>query len=404
MKFAVPLTVAGLILLCSARASAQDPQSRAEQLREEREAKQKVLAPPTLSPLQSAMLVADTRVVPILQRDGLYAKLGSLTTSSGFAYGLGYRDRALVDGQGGLDLWAAGSIKGYWALNAQGSYPLRPGGAFSVHGSAKRQSYPEEEYFGLGPDSKREAFGAYAFNNTSVSGGLHGRFSSVVRAGGDVEYLRPRVGPGESDEHPPIDILFPPIEREGFEIRTSFVRTAAFASIDYRQPLNARKGGYYRVDVNRYDDQSGDAYSFTRVEMDLRQYVSFLAERRVLVGRAWVSTSETDDLATVPFYMMPSLGGNSTLRGFRANRFRAPHAMLLQAEYRWEIWSGLEAALFYDTGKVAMERKHLDFHDLEKDYGFGFRFNTDQGIIFRVDAAFGSRDGKQLHIVFGGLF
>ena len=27
-----------------------------------------------------------------------------------------------------------------------------------------------------------------------------------------------------------------------------------------------------------------------------------------------------------------------------------------------------------------MEQKHLDFHDLEKDYGFGFRFNTDNGI------------------------
>ena len=295
MKFVVPLTVAGLLFLCSARASAQDPQSRAEQLLQEREAKQKVLAPPTLSPLQSGMLVADTRVVPILQRDGLYAQARQPDDLER----LRLRRRVPRPRPGrrpGRPRPLGGRVD-QGLLGADRAGQLSPAAGRRLLGPRLSEAavLPEEEYFGLGPDSKREAFGAYAFNNTSVSGGLHGRFSSVVRAGGDVEYLRPRVGPGESDEHPPIDILFPPIEREGFEIRTSFVRTAAFASIDYRQPLNARKGGYYRVDVNRYDDQSGDAHSFTRVEVDLRQYVSFLAERRIFVGRAWVSTSETDD-------------------------------------------------------------------------------------------------------------
>ena len=53
---------------------------------------------------------------------------------------------------------------------------------------------------------------------------------------------------------------------------------------------------------------------------------------------------------------------------------------------------------------MALRRQDLNFSDLEHDYGIGFRFNTDQGIIARVDVAFGSRDGTHLHIVFGGLF
>jgi hemolysin activation/secretion protein len=101
---------------------------------------------------------------------------------------------------------------------------------------------------------------------------------------------------------------------------------------------------------------------------------------------------------------MPTLGGNDTLRGYREYRFRGPHALLLQGEYRWEIWSGLDGALFYDAGKVANRRGDLDFEDLETDYGIGFRFNTNAGIILRVDAAFGSRDGTHLYIVFGGVF
>jgi hemolysin activation/secretion protein len=102
--------------------------------------------------------------------------------------------------------------------------------------------------------------------------------------------------------------------------------------------------------------------------------------------------------------MLPSLGGHDTLRGFRADRFRGPHALLLQGEYRWEIWSGFDAALFADAGKVAFRREDLTLRDLERDYGFGVRFATDNGVILRVDAAFGSRDGKHLHVVFGNLF
>ena len=91
-----------------------------------------------------------------------------------------------------------------------------------------------------------------------------------------------------------------------------------------------------------------------------------------------------------PFFLMPTLGGNDTLRGFRNYRFRGPHALLLQAEYRYEIWSGLDGALFYDAGQVALDRSDFKMKNIERDYGIGFRFNTDNGIILRVDAAFGS--------------
>jgi hemolysin activation/secretion protein len=132
--------------------------------------------------------------------------------------------------------------------------------------------------------------------------------------------------------------------------------------------------------------------------------VNFLSERRVLAFRGWLATTDVNSGEQIPFYLMPSLGGNTTLRGFRALRFRGPNAMLLQAEYRFEIWAGLDAALFYDTGKVTDRRADLNFKSLEHDYGIGFRFNTDQGVILRIDAAFGSSDGRHLNIVFGSVF
>ena len=106
----------------------------------------------------------------------------------------------------------------------------------------------------------------------------------------------------------------------------------------------------------------------------------------------------------VPFFLLPTLGGNDTLRGFRAYRFRGPHSILLQGEYRWEIWSAFEAALFYDAGKVAMRRERPELqvararlrHRVPIQHGQRHRHARRCGIW--------QRDGKHLHIVFGGIF
>jgi hemolysin activation/secretion protein len=190
----------------------------------------------------------------------------------------------------------------------------------------------------------------------------------------------------------------------GIDSRSDFMRSAFFVEVDYREPLYAKKGGWYRFDFSHYDDRTTDQFTFNRFDADVRQFFGFLAGRRVLAARLFASTSDTDAGQTMPFFFMPTLGGNDTLRGFREYRFRGPHAILAQAEYRWEIWSGFDGAIFYDAGKVADRRGDLNFQDLESDYGIGFRFNTNSGVIFRVDTAFGSNDGKHLYIVVGGFF
>jgi len=383
---------------------AQEPDTRAELLRQQREAKADALESHDPNPVEQAMYVAEERVIPLLQRDGIYARLGSLSTGSGFAYGAGFRNRALVDGVGSLDLWAAGSLKKYWALEARAAYPLTPGREVVVDGHVTRYSRPTEEFFGVGPDARRRDRAAYDLDATEAGARLAAQPIDLVRFGGGVDLLRTRASRGKHDDLPSVDDLFGPASLTSFGETVSFTHASAFFEIDYRQPLNARRGGWYRVDVSRFADTSDGAYTFTQTVVDLRQYVSFLAERRVLAGRAWVATTDVDDGRQVPFYLLPALGGNDSLRGFRANRFRGRHALLLQGEYRFEVWSALEGALFVDAGKVALRRSDLDLRELEHDYGFGLRFNTNEGVVVRVDAAFGSRDGRHLHVVFGGIF
>jgi len=82
------------------------------------------------------------------------------------------------------------------------------------------------------------------------------------------------------------------------------------------------------IPVMLVSEARNGAYDFTRVEADVRQYVSAFAERRVLALRLFASTSTAEPGNDIPFYLMPSLGGHDSLRGFRDYRFRGPHALL----------------------------------------------------------------------------
>ena len=382
-----------------------EPTSRAEALRQQREEKQRSLSPNRPDNLQRAMDYAEDRALLLLTRDNLYPKIGSLTTGSGFAFGLGFRDRDIFKRRGRLELWTAASIKKYWAMEAAVAGPDQPDSRVFGSVVAGLREYPQEDYFGLGPDSQREDRSSFLLRQTHVSatGGVH--LADPVSVGGSFGYLQARTGDGKNSSVPPTDEVFSEQDAPGLGLTTDYLRSSAFVDVDYREPLYARRGGWYRFQATRFSDRNEGTWSFTRTDIDLRQFFGFLAERRVIALRAHLaSTYGAGDSNGVPFFMMPSLGGNDSLRGFRNYRFRGPHALLLQAEYRWEIWSGLDGAFFYDAGKVSLKRSDLKLSSFEDDYGIGFRFNTSNGVILRVDTAFGSREGTHLHIVFGGVF
>ena len=106
----------------------------------------------------------------------------------------------------------------------------------------------------------------------------------------------------------------------------------------------------------------------------------------------------------MPFYLQRTLGGPDDLRGFRRFRFRDTHLLLFQAEYRWEIFTAVDGAIFYDTGTVGGSRDALRLDQFESNYGLGFRFGTSNGVFLRVEGAFGSRDGKHFVLRTGHVF
>ena len=100
---------------------------------------------------------------------------------------------------------------------------------------------------------------------------------------------------------------------------------------------------------------------------------------------------------TIPFFMLPALGGGSSLRGFASWRFRDRHSLLTQAEWRVLVNNFFDTAIFFDAGKVTSSRSDLDFKNLKSNYGIGFRIHGPAATPIRIELA---KSNEGLAIVF----
>ena len=385
---------------------AQEPATRAEALRREREEKSTRLTPPESGRLERTLLALENgRLFERLLNpaEGFYPKIGNITAGSGISAGPGYRRSGLFGEQADFSTFAAVSFSKYWMVDARLAAPRLAGGRVFADVHGRWYDFPQEDFFGLGPDSQRQDEVTYGLRSTQGCGSVGVRVRPWLAFSGGVDLLTPRIRPGDGAR--PIDSVFTGSEVPGLAGQSNFIRYEALADLNYRQPLgNPRRGGKYAALFQRFDDRDGNQSTFQRYELDLQQYIPLLKERRVLALHALASVSDTDEGQSVPFYLQRTLGGPDDLRGFRRFRFRDTHVLLFQAEYRWEIFTAVDGAIFYDTGKVASRREDLDLRNLESDYGIGFRFGTSNGVFLRVEGAFGSSAGKHFILRFGNVF
>ena len=338
--------------------------TRAEEDRARREAKAIRLVPERRSKIEAVLYKIDEDL--ILQRifnppRGIHARVGGIGEGAGFGGGPGYQ---FIGVPFDLRTSAAASLKGYFI--AEGSlrfpgtqsedlYTWANGPYVEVY--ARRRDSPQEDFYGLGPDSLEDNRSNFALRDTFV------RVTPAVRrgyltAGVNLGYLDPSIGSGTDTSMPSTDEIFGPEEVPGLDAQPAFgviEPFVEFATLD--RAIDDRAGGRYRVTFTRYADRDLDQFSFNRWDVDLRQFIPFVHDTHTLALRAWVSSSDPSDGNSVPFYLQPTLGGSRSLRGFRTFRFRDRSALLLQAEYRWRINEFVTGALFYDTGAVAPEAR-----------------------------------------------
>jgi outer membrane protein assembly factor BamA len=119
--------------------------------------------------------------------------------------------------------------------------------------------------------------------------------------------------------------------------------------------------------------------------VEASHFLPIVEDNWVIALRGWAAFSQTSGGNVVPFYLLPSLGGKNTLRGYYDFRFHDRDMEVFNAESRWGLFTHLDVALFVDTGKVAPRPSDLDFSHFKTSYGFGLRVHTRQATVGRVD-------------------
>jgi hypothetical protein len=366
--------------------------TRAETIAQQQEEKAGRLTPHEATGAERIFLETKRRFIDM--RDGFYPSLGSIYAGGGLAFGGGYRryygDRAL------WNVAALWSIKNYKLAEVGTTSPGHAKGRIDLAAQASWLDATQVGYYGLGMANSERDRANYRFQRTRAGVGAKARPASVVVLAGEVGYEKYQLKQGLGTQ-PSVEERYTAATAPGLGVSPRYVHSAGAAGIDWRtSPGYARRGGLYEVRYHDYRDLDS-AYTFSRMEAEAVQHLPILRENWVISLRGLMNSTLS---GSAPYFLVPSLGGGNTLRGYAAWRYRDRHSILFQGEFRWiPNRMAMDMALFYDAGKVSSQRSALDFTGLKKDIGVEMRFHGPTVTPLRVGVARGS-EGWQ--IVFGG--
>lgn len=368
--------------------AAPPPASRADDIEQAQAAKAATIHP--YVPTKSERIFAWLDTVAQGGTLNWHPFFDSAYSGGGFTLGVGHA--AYVGDYDFIDARASYTVKNYKRFEAEFVAPrvFNRRGSLSLLGGWREAT--QVGFFGLGTNSSHDARTNYGFEEGYASALLTvfpTRHLLMLRGGVEVAQWVQQPGAGS---YASIESRYTPATLPGLGANVTYVHTQGTLGLDWRtSPGYSRRGGFYGVTLHQYDDldeQSG----FHLVEYEAIQHVPLLREAWVLSFHGRVQSAIDQTTQQTPFFMLPALGGGSSLRGYSSWRFRDRHSLLMQAEWRIMLNRYMDLAFFYDAGKVASRRSDLDPHGLKDDAGVGVRFHGPFATPLRIELA-KSREG-----------
>lgn len=399
---------AGLLLLVTAAAPVVAQDTRAAQLERERAEKARRLTPYEPSKLEKFVIRAEEGRLRrlISPHNGFFLQYGYeyQPTGSGIGLGGGWR-HDLFDRNARVVLEAGASVRRYQMVRADFSLPRLARQRLELGVEAAYRYQPQDDFYGLGIESAEDDRVNYLFEGREVGGRAIVRPRPWLQVGTRVGRINPSVDRGRDDRFPSLETLFSDATAPGLTAQPDYLYGTGFAEVDTRDSRgNARAGGHYVVAWTKHHDLDLDRYSFRVLDAHARQFFPIFDKKRVFAFQAMLVSTTPEAGHEVPFYFQPTLGGSHTLRSVRDYRYRDRSAFGFNVEYRWEAFGLLDMALFTDFGTVAPRVADLDFGDLKRAYGIGFRFNTSDAVFYRIDIATGAGEGLRYYFKFSNAF
>ena len=353
-----------------------------------------------------AVTVYAGRALRRLRTQSLYVGFGELGSESGYGPGLRYDVMPWSRGPR-LSIFGATTHRGYDEVYARlDSIPL---GRARLELRGQYDERPQEDFFGLGPDSHLEDHATFQQDETLVRARarlpLRSRWSLVA----DVDWSRSDIGRGRDPKFPSVEQVFPPLA--GLAGRYEFVDVGAGITYDSRDPRGyARRGQFMQAFISASEGTGGAPQAYTKVRFEAAQFVPLPGWRRSLVGRVRVAFTDNRASEPLPAFRLERIGGGRTLRGYYTYRFQEEESLLGNVEYRFPIWTidppgglALDGCAFFDFGTAVPELSDLQQRDLRSSAGLGIRFTTATDVVVRIDHG-RTAEGHRTHFSLRGTF
>ena len=383
----------------------EEPKTRQAILARKRQAKSLQLQPYETSSAESRLRAYEKRpVVAKLTGKGFRGarlRIGGMPAGSGFVFGGGYvvgfeREDFL------FTVDALYSTKSYTQLTTRLDYqPPQLEERLKFFVTGEYHNYKSLGFFGLGGASQKDDESSFKDEARSLGFGASFAPHRMFAIDAGARILNSNIGPGKDD--PSFNEIFDPDLLPGPDGSEFFAYggNIRFKWLDSDYP---EAGIVWVAGSERFSDRAGNNFNFTRVTSELQLHVPLGYRSRRLAFRARTSHSLADAGQEIPFHVMETIGGARTMRGFSEFRFRDTRNLLMNLEYRWEIWTYADMAIFADGGKVFNRFGDFDLSDLEASYGAGLRFHfPGTGTALRLDLA-RSQEGIVFHISGGPKF
>jgi hypothetical protein len=329
-----------------------------------------------------------------LHRRGVDLSFGGSGEGSGIGGAATYRiSTGATHSIGLLGLITA---KGYQEV---GLHWMLAAGISRLVAESSYQWRPEENFYGLGHRSSHEKHSQFALRQSWA--GVRYEIQPAKRVSAGILYRVAWMSalPGRNPLYSSPDAFAANLP--GYGTQTRLESAGIYLDLDgIRQDYQL--GGAAHLGASRQRGLGASNLNYFAYETQLEGRLPVVPGNSVLVGQANIELNHrSSGSGPIPFYLLPHIGGSSTLRGFALDRFYGANLMLLSLEYRYRVHPNIQVIPFFDEGQIFDRTSDLAWLNWHRNYGLGFRFRSAAGTTFlRIDCGW-SGEGFQLDVTFG---
>jgi len=328
------------------------------------------------------------------RKEGFYPEFSNMVTGAGWiSVGPGYR-RYFANDRAFFDTSAAVSWHLYNMAQARVEAPELAHDHLTLGVQGMWQDDTQVNYFGIGPDVTDADQSLYRFQTHEIVGYATYRAADWLAFSGEAGWIgSPQVRDASGTFKPNLPdtiAAFPNDPAVSLPDQPSFWTSEAAVTADTRNHRGYPTEGFvYRAAFTDYNDRTFGTFGFRQYEVEGLQLVPVMSRKWILAFHGWAVGTGIPSGNTIPFYLLPALGGNNTLRGYHSFQFHDNNLLLATAESRVRVTEHVDAAVFADAGNVAPRFRDLNLDTT--DYGVGLRLHTSTTTLARLDVARGDQ-------------